>query len=92
MLAGFLGKAVVVLEDEALVLELRATGAKLKLEPWDGEVFTAKLVPIGRFAAVAEALGPVPNGFVQFQIDTEAKLNRLRLSFDDGQAYEFRRE
>ncbi len=64
----------------------------LKLEPWDGEVLTAKLQPIGRFAAVAEDLGPLPDGFVQFQIDQDAKLNRLRLSLEDGQAYEFRRE
>jgi hypothetical protein len=41
---------------------------------------------------VAENLGPRPSGFVQFQMDKEGKLNLLRLSFDDGQAYEFRRE
>jgi CubicO group peptidase (beta-lactamase class C family) len=87
-----MGKAAVVLEGEALVMELPATGAKLTLEPWNGEVFTARLLPIGRFAAVAENLGPLPSGFVQFQIDKDAKLNRLRLSFDDGQAYEFTRE
>jgi CubicO group peptidase (beta-lactamase class C family) len=87
-----MGKAAVVLEGEALVMEFPATGAKLTLEPWNGEVFTAKLLPIGRFAAVADNLGPLPNGFVQFQIDKDAKLNRLRLSFDDGQAYEFTRE
>jgi hypothetical protein len=40
----------------------------------------------------AENLGPQPSGFVQFQMDKEGKLNLLRLSFDDGQAYEFRRE
>ena len=55
-------------------------------------MLTAKLLPIGRFAAVAANLGPLPNGFVQFQIDKDAKLNRLRLSLDDGQAYEFTRE
>jgi hypothetical protein len=87
-----MGKAAVVLEGDALVMAFPATGAKLTLEPWDGEVFTAKLVPIGRFAAVAEALGPLPNGFVQFQIDKDAKLNLLHLSLDDGQAYEFKRE
>jgi CubicO group peptidase (beta-lactamase class C family) len=87
-----LGTAAVGLDGEALVMELPATGAKLTLEPWDGAVFTAKLLPIGRFAAVADNLGPLPNGFVQFQIDKDAKLNRLRLSLDDGQAYEFTRE
>jgi hypothetical protein len=87
-----MGKAAVGLAGEALVMEFAATGAKLTLEPWDGEVLTAKLLPIGRFAAVAENLGPLPNGFVQFQIDKDAKLNRLRLSLEDGQAYEFTRE
>ena len=59
---------------------------------WDGEVFAAKLMPLGRFAKIAEDLGPLPNGFVQYQTDKDAKLNLFRLSFDDGQAYEFRRE
>jgi hypothetical protein len=86
------GKAAVALEGDALVMELRATSGKLKLEPWDGDVFTATLMPLGRFGAVAEDLGPLPIGFVQFQMDKEAKLNLLRLSFDDGQAYAFRRE
>ena len=85
------GKASLKLEGDALVLEL-TSGAQLKLEPWDGDIFTAQLVPTGRFAPVAENLGPRPSGFVQFQMDKEGKLNLLRLSFDDGQAYEFRRE
>lgn len=49
-------------------------------------------MPLGRFAAMAEDLGPLPNGFVQFQADKDAKLNLLRLFFDDGQAYDLRRE
>jgi len=85
------GKAAVALEGDALVMELQATGAKLKLEPWDGDVFISRLMPLGQLAAVVEALGPLPHGFVQFQMDKDAKLNLLRLSFDDGQAYEFRR-
>jgi CubicO group peptidase (beta-lactamase class C family) len=87
-----IGKAMVAVEGDVLVMQLQATGAKLRLEPWDGDVFTAKLMPLGRFAAIVDALGPLPNGFVQFQIDNDAKLNVLRLSLDDGQAYEFRRE
>jgi CubicO group peptidase (beta-lactamase class C family) len=86
------GKAAVTLEGDALAMELQATGAKLKLEPWNGDVFTARLMPLGRFAAMVENLGPLPNGFVQFQMDKDAKLNLVRLSMDDGQAYEFRRE
>ena len=82
----------VALEGDALVMEIQATGANLKLEPWDGDVLTAKIMPLGRFAAIAENLGPLPIGFAQFQIDKEAKLSLLRLSYDDGQAYEFRRE
>jgi hypothetical protein len=82
----------VALENGAMVVELHATGAKLKLEPWDGDIFTARLMPTGRFAAMVDNLGPLPNGFVQLQIDKNAKLNVLRLSFDDGQAYEFHRE
>jgi CubicO group peptidase (beta-lactamase class C family) len=76
------GKAAVGLEGEALVMEFPATGAKLKLEPWDGDVFTAKLLPIGRFAAVAEDLGPLPNGFVQFQIDKDANGSASLLMMD----------
>ena len=86
------GKTVLRPEGDALVLEIKVSGAKLKLDPWDGDIFTAKLMPTGRFAAVVENEGPRPSGFVQFQIDKDGKLNLLRLSFDDGQAYEFRRE
>jgi hypothetical protein len=86
------GRAAVALEGDRLVMELQATGAKLQLEPWDGDVFTARLMPMGRFTAMVDNLGPLPNGFVQFQIDKSAELNVLRLSFDDGQAYEFHRE
>jgi CubicO group peptidase (beta-lactamase class C family) len=85
------GKASLKHEADALVLELE-NGAELRLEPWDGDIFTAKLAPNGRFASVAQNLGPRPSGFVQFQMDKEGKLNLLRLSFDDGQAYEFHRE
>ena len=87
-----IGKATLSLEGDALALSLEASGAKLRLDQWDGEVFTAKPMPLGRFAAVAEDLGPLPYAFVQFQIDKDGRLNVLRLSFDDGQAYEFTRE
>ena len=36
------GKASVVVDGDALVMEFLATGAKLKLEPWDGDVFIAR--------------------------------------------------
>ena len=87
-----IGKASVTVEGDALTVEITATGAKLKLEPWDGDVFTAKMMPLGRFAAIAEDFGPLPTGFVQPQIDKDGKLNVLRFSLDDGQAYDFVRE
>ncbi len=87
-----IGRATLELEGDALVMSLEASGAKLKLSEWDGGIFTARLMPQGRFAAVAEDLGPQPTAFVQFQMDKDANLNVLRLSFDDGQAYDFTRE
>jgi CubicO group peptidase (beta-lactamase class C family) len=87
-----IGKASVTVEGDTLVVEITATGAKLKLEPWDGDVFTARLMPLGRFATIAEDLGPLPAGFVQPRIDKKGELNVLRLSLDDGQAYEFVRD
>ena len=48
------GEAEVTMQDDALVMEIRATGAKLKLEPWDGDVFVATLVPAGQFGPVVD--------------------------------------
>jgi hypothetical protein len=67
-------------------------GAALKLAPWDGEVFTATLVPRGAFDALAQDLGPGPATFAQFQMDATGALNVLRLTASDGQTYEFKRE
>jgi CubicO group peptidase (beta-lactamase class C family) len=86
-----LGKATLQLDGNALVLDLQATGARLQIEAWDGDVFTVRLAPVGRFAAMAEIEGPRPLGFVQLQMDKEGKLGSLRLSLEDGE-YEFRRE
>ena len=74
-----------------LMVELAGTGARLRLDPWDGGVFTASLVAEGRFAAIAANIGPGPLGFVQYQIDAAGKLDQFRFSMADGQAYEFRR-
>jgi CubicO group peptidase (beta-lactamase class C family) len=86
------GKVSLRVEGDALVMEIQATGAKLKLEPWDGDVLTARLMPTGIFAAMVENLGPLPSAFVQFQIDKDGKFSLFRLSMDDGQAYDFTRE
>jgi CubicO group peptidase (beta-lactamase class C family) len=86
------GKAVVRGEGDALVLELKETGAELALTPWDGEVFTFRLLPRGRFAPMVTGLGERPIGFAQFAAGQDGKLGVLRLTVDDGQAWEFRRE
>ena len=90
------GKAVLRLDGDALVLVLQDTGCQLKLDPWDGDVFAVSVVPIGRFATMAEDFDHAlarPAGFAQLQIDSDGRLNLLRLSFfKNEQAYEFRRE
>jgi CubicO group peptidase (beta-lactamase class C family) len=86
------GKATLRLDGDALLLALQESGCQLKLEPWDGDVFSARVVPSGGFVALAENIGSLPSAFGQLQIDKEGRLNLLRLSFADGQAYEFRRE
>jgi CubicO group peptidase (beta-lactamase class C family) len=86
-----LGKAVLTLKDDALVIEVQATGAKFKLVPWDGDIFMATLMATGQFGPIVD-LDYMTKGFAQFQMDKDGKLNLLRLSTQDGQAYEFRRE
>lgn len=62
-----IGASVVKLEGDALVMEVATGGARLRLDPWDGDVFTANLFPVGRFAAIVANEGPGPIGFVQFR-------------------------
>src|SRR5262249_39074955 len=92
-----LGKAVLRGEGDMLVLELKETGAELALTPWDGEVFTFRLLPRGRFAPAAAGAGEQPFAFAQFGIGRDGtgqdgRLGVLRLTADDKQAWEFRRE
>jgi hypothetical protein len=82
------GKAVLRPQGDALMFKLQATGAELKLALWNGDVFTIRLVPSGRFAAMADNFGDSPLGFAQFQMDPAGKLEGLRLSFD-AEAFEF---
>jgi CubicO group peptidase (beta-lactamase class C family) len=88
---GF-GKAVLRTESDAATLELLGSGAKLRLDAWNGGVYTATLLPEGRFAGVAANLGPLPSAFAQFQTDKDGKPTILRLTFATGQAYDFKRE
>ena len=83
------GRVAVTEDRGALAMQIQATGAELKLEPWDGDVFMASLKPTGPFAPIVD-LDYMTRGFAQFQMDGAGKLNRLRLSTADGQAYEFR--
>ena len=87
------GKAVLRPEGDTLVLELQETGAQIALAPWDGDVFTFRVLPRGRFAPmVATNMGPRLSGFAQFESGQDGKLGVLRLALADGQTYEFRRE
>ena len=86
-----LGKVDVKQEGDALALTF-SHGAVLKLDPWDGDVFTARLVPQGDFAALVDNLGPGPVAFAQFQIDGSGALDMLRLTANDGQSYVLTRE
>ena len=47
--------------------------------------------PTGRFGPIVD-LDYMTKGFAQFQMDKDGKLDLLRLSSEDGQGYEFRRE
>jgi CubicO group peptidase (beta-lactamase class C family) len=85
------GKASVVVDGTALIMEILATGAKLKLEPWDGDIFVARLMPIGQFGPVVD-LDYMTKGFVQFEITPDGKLDVLTMTLADGQRYGFRRE
>ncbi len=86
---GF-GEAILRADGEAATLEL-ASGAKLRLDRWDGAVYTATLVPDARFAAMAANLSPLPVAFAQFLNDQNGEPTVLRLTFADGQTYDFRR-
>ena len=86
-----LGKATLRAEGDRLVLELENTGAQLGLEPFDGDVFTVRLLPQGRFARSAQLLGDRPLGFAEFQVNDKGKRSTLSWS-SEGQTYIFRRE
>ena len=87
-----LGKVKVVVADGTLLLTLQTSGAQLHLEPWDGDVFLAKFVPVGPFAAMDAAIGR-PIGFAQLQMGKNGQLDTLRLTVvETNQFYEARRE
>jgi len=73
-------------------MTFETTGAAVKLEPWDGNVLTATYIRTGRFAAMADSLGPLPLAFVQLQMGQPGKQDLLRLTFPDDQSYDFVRK
>jgi CubicO group peptidase (beta-lactamase class C family) len=87
-----IGKAVLAVDGDAALLEVVATGARLRLDPWNGGVYSATLLPDAGFAAMVANLNPLPLAFAQFQNDRDGKPSTLRLTFSDGQAYDLARE
>jgi CubicO group peptidase (beta-lactamase class C family) len=85
------GKATLGLSDNALVLTLQASGAELRLEPWDGDIFSVNLLPKGDFSAVVAGHGG-SLGFAQVQMGKNGQLDTLRMTLENGQTYELRRE
>jgi CubicO group peptidase (beta-lactamase class C family) len=86
-----MGAAALAVEKDDLVATLKETGARLRLEPFDGDVFTLRLVPEGRFAGIAATLGDKPLGFADFAAGGRGRLTRLR-TIIDGQAYLWRKK
>ncbi len=86
------GRISVGIDVQGQIMTFETTGAALKLDAWDGNVFTATFVRAGRFTAVAESLGPLPFAFVQLQMDKAGQQNLLRLTFPDDQSYDFFRK
>jgi CubicO group peptidase (beta-lactamase class C family) len=74
----------------ALIATLEETGARLRLEPFDGAVFTVRLMPEGRFAAVVASLGDAPLGFADFEAGPSGRLTQLRWSVE-GQSHLWRK-
>src|SRR5262249_39118031 len=52
---GF-GKAVLRIDGNVATFELLGSGAKLRLDAWNGSVYSATLVPEARFVAIAANL------------------------------------
>lgn len=78
-----LGAATLRAEAGALVLALEETGAQVRLDPFDGMIFTARLLPTGRFANVVRLNGDTPLGFAQFEAGGDGRLGALVFSIED---------
>jgi CubicO group peptidase (beta-lactamase class C family) len=79
-----LGKAVIAEENGDLVLSLDGTGAKLRLLPFDGAVFVARLVDPPEDLGSGSRPGSrydTPAVFANFEIGDDGRLSRLMLPF-----------
>jgi hypothetical protein len=85
-----LGPATLAADGGGLLLTLQQTGARLRLAPFDGALFTIMLMPEGRFAPVAAGQGDEPSGFAGFEADAEGRLSRLRWTVE-GQTFLWRK-
>ncbi len=86
------GESALTVDGESLRLTL-STGAVLALDPWNGDVFTVRLLPEGDMAAMAANFGPLPLGFAQFEVDATGQYRDLDINFLlEPQEYRFRRE
>jgi CubicO group peptidase (beta-lactamase class C family) len=86
------GEALLTEADGGLNITISSTGAKLRLTPWNGDVFVMTVPALPPLEAVSANLGPVPQAFAQFQTDTSGQLNLLSLSFPEYvQTYLFTR-
>lgn len=79
---GF-GPATVRVDGGMLVMKLEQTGAELALEPFDGDVFTVRMLPVAGYEKAVAAWGPEPFGFAQFQIDQDGRLDHLAWTIGD---------
>lgn len=85
------GPATLSVEGGRAVLSLADTGARMALDPFDGAVFIARLLPDGRFRTVLDMAGDEPMGFLAFMPDSNGKLTRLDWLYTQDQTYSFQR-
>ena len=88
--SGSFGDTSLDAEGGNLIMKIAATGARYRLTPWDGDTFVARLIPEGQFGPIVD-LNFMIRAFAQFQITDSGKRDLIRLTFENGQPFEFRR-
>ena len=82
------GETSVEEDGGTLVMKIAATGARFSLTPLDGNIFVAQLLPTGRFGPIV-GLSYMTRAFAGFQMTNAGKFDLLRLTFENGQPFEF---